>query len=346
MADATCVVDGCPSGQKIKMFGLCGKHYQRLRNTGTTDERVKTPPPPKPCSVEGCTHRVRSRDLCNKHYQRWTAHGSTEKPARGLATCTLDGCERPHVARGWCAQHYAAWAEYGVPIRPTREAQSCSVGGCDRKHKAYGLCELHLRRHRAGTPLDRPVQLGKSACSRDRCNDLAASRGLCRRHYYDAFMRPRRHIYRANARVKWLAKSPEVRSKERADYYRKNREHIRAKRKLSYDEVYSYDPAPWRAARARRRARTKYKMTATDRKVSLAYRRIIATDPCRYCGNPAATAVDHYFPLAKGGTDLWFNLTSSCTECNASKHAKCGTLFALRKGPEVLARVFPSTFAA
>jgi 5-methylcytosine-specific restriction endonuclease McrA len=130
-------------------------------------------------------------------------------------------------------------------------------------------------------------------------------------------------------------------SKQRADYYRKNREHIRAQRKRQYDEAYPVDPAPWRAARDRRRVRVKMSMTVTDRRLSLAYRRAIAGDPCRFCGDPGATAIDHYYPLAKGGTDVWFNLTSACRACNASKHAKCGTRFALLRGGSFIDRVFP-----
>ena len=41
---------------------------------------------------------------------------------------------------------------------------------------------------------------------------------------------------------------------------------------------------------------------------------------------------DHYFPVAKGGTDHWFNLVRSCLLCNRSKAAHCGTWFRLRMG--------------
>ena len=50
---------------------------------------------------------------------------------------------------------------------------------------------------------------------------------------------------------------------------------------------------------------------------------------------PASTAglghscVDHFFPLAKGGTDHWFNLVRACRSCNLRKRTMCGTAFLL-----------------
>lgn len=52
-----------------------------------------------------------------------------------------------------------------------------------------------------------------------------------------------------------------------------------------------------------------------------AYREILLTDPCSYCGGPAGE-VDHIDPIANGGDGDWPNLTAACRSCNAQKHAR------------------------
>nr|WP_237532546.1 HNH endonuclease signature motif containing protein [Streptomyces sp. SID8352] len=72
-------------------------------------------------------------------------------------------------------------------------------------------------------------------------------------------------------------------------------------------------------------------MDALDKALSADYRRAIASDSCSYCGAPSSQ-VDHYFPVSKGGTDHWWNLTRACEPCNKSKAAHCGTWFLLLWG--------------
>ena len=59
-----CSVPGCDN--PVQAQGLCYKHYQRLRRTGTV-EKIKEV---KVCSVPGCNNKVHARGLCNKHYVR------------------------------------------------------------------------------------------------------------------------------------------------------------------------------------------------------------------------------------------------------------------------------------
>jgi 5-methylcytosine-specific restriction endonuclease McrA len=73
-------------------------------------------------------------------------------------------------------------------------------------------------------------------------------------------------------------------------------------------------------------------MDEADRLLSAEYRKAIRNDPCFYCGSAETHHVDHYFPLAKGGTDAWFNLRAACRDCNLSKFTTCGTAFLLRAG--------------
>jgi hypothetical protein len=89
----------------------------------------------------------------------------------------------------------------------------------------------------------------------------------------------------------------------------------------------------WRDYKNRymRSRRASLRMCREDRELSVAYRQAIRNDPCLYCGGPGEED-DHYFPVAKGGTDHWYNLVRSCLPCNRSKAAHCGTWFRLRMG--------------
>ncbi|MBZ6290411.1 HNH endonuclease [Streptomyces olivaceus] len=74
-------------------------------------------------------------------------------------------------------------------------------------------------------------------------------------------------------------------------------------------------------------------MTPHDKEVSTGYREAIVNDPCTYCGGRTEQMhVDHQYPLSKGGTDHWWNLTMACSHCNLTKHTWCGTRFRLYRG--------------
>lgn len=104
MNDRTCTVDGCDRARYGR--GLCGKHYQRWRTTGSVDLQVR---PPRPrCSVADCVRESKIRGYCGKHYQRWRKHGDPlyEPTKKG---CRVEGCSRPHQARGYCKTHWSRW---------------------------------------------------------------------------------------------------------------------------------------------------------------------------------------------------------------------------------------------
>jgi 5-methylcytosine-specific restriction endonuclease McrA len=69
------------------------------------------------------------------------------------------------------------------------------------------------------------------------------------------------------------------------------------------------------------------KLSAVDvkrRDFVAAYARLLAGDPCCYCGAPANPKhqLDHIEPLDGDGIWEWTNLTRACNYCNASKCAK------------------------
>jgi 5-methylcytosine-specific restriction endonuclease McrA len=43
---------------------------------------------------------------------------------------------------------------------------------------------------------------------------------------------------------------------------------------------------------------------------------------CVYCGTGENMSLDHYVPLANGGTDAWYNIVPACTSCNSKKGCK------------------------
>lgn len=127
MAKRNCSIADClreigPSGAK----GLCPKHYQRLKRTGTTDE-----PAPRElavCAIADCERLLEpphGRGMCGLHYQRWRTHGDatfvTERPrVVGVAECTIADCTSVIQARGWCAAHWTRWSRHGSPTAQLR----------------------------------------------------------------------------------------------------------------------------------------------------------------------------------------------------------------------------------
>lgn len=124
----------------------------------------------------------------------------------------------------------------------------------------------------------------------------------------------------------------------RTKYRDTNRSAVQARQKRFYDNNPNYTNN-WRRANreivlgywASRRLRVR--LSKEDRSISAEYRKAIKSDPCYYCGYAFEIMHDdHFFPLAKGGTDHWWNLVRSCSNCNLTKSNRCGTRFKLVKG--------------
>jgi 5-methylcytosine-specific restriction endonuclease McrA len=165
------------------------------------------------------------------------------------------------------------------------------------------------------------VTLLQKTCSK--CGELKlvsefyTGKGQCKacisdwkRAYYQANRDQKRAYYQAN------------RDQKRA-YYQENRDRI--------GERNHANPEGHRASQARRRQRVKVTMTKEDREISVAYRIAIRNDTCLYCEAAPGEHDDHWMPLARGGTDHWWNLFRSCARCNLSKHTKCGECFFMNR---------------
>lgn len=242
---------------------------------------------------------------------------------------------------------------------------TCLVPACDRKVVAKGMCSLHWQRARRGAPLEAPPKnrnLGK-ACTIEGCEAPSRKRGWCSKHYErwskhgdPAIVKTptkntkacsvkgcERQVYAVEMciqhRRRFLKGTPlerpfkQFRSQECKIDGCSRKGNRRGICQLHYERaVYRANPAPIKARVAQRRHNAARGMDEVDRQMSADYREAIAKDPCGYCGGRSEVMhVDHYFPIAKGGTDHWWNLVMACWPCNARKHARCGTRFALMR---------------
>lgn len=179
------------------------------------------------------------------------------------------------------------------------------------------------------------------------CAEGAYAKGLCKKCYWAAAWQRRKakrqanwpEYYRAN-REHFLAYQkcyrethPEKVDSDKRKWYLANREKVLAYKVAYYQAnkpaAVAYAAAnreARNAAQARRKMRGKVNMTAGDRQESVEWRKLIAGDPCTYCGAPGEHD-DHYVPLAMGGTDHWWNLARACAPCNLRKGAMNGDEF-------------------
>lgn len=81
---------------------------------------------------------------------------------------------------------------------------------------------------------------------------------------------------------------------------------------------HAANPEKARAKKQRRRASVK---TSTANAPTAKQLKALLALPCYYCGDPSAH-IDHYIPLARGGTHTLDNLRAACAPCNFSKGAK------------------------
>lgn len=155
----------------------------------------------------------------------------------------------------------------------------------------------------------------------------------CLAEWAAEYRRTSSDVINANAR-RGYSTDPTKKRASKSAYRQRHGDTLRERSRKQYRETYKVDPSPWHAARARRKSRSTARMSREDRVLSRAYRAAIRLDPCHYCGEtiPGDMHDDHYYPLAKGGTDHWWNLVRACGPCNRRKHTYCGTWFLLRGG--------------
>jgi 5-methylcytosine-specific restriction endonuclease McrA len=223
--------------------------------------------------------------------------------------CSVEGCEnrlRSDNVIGRCGEHY--YLPVDMPV--------CVMDGCGNRLTALnstGRCVEHRQKYWVA-----------NVCAAEGCGKILHAdngTGYCHDHrrmavqhqeYMRAYYQSRKAEFQQYARNWRLANGERHRASARA-WAAANHE-------------------ARQAAQARRRQRAQVAMTDEDRQRSVARRREIKNAPCFYCGSPETSDTDHYFPLAKRGTDHHWNLVRACDDCNSRKNASCGTAFMLRTG--------------
>jgi 5-methylcytosine-specific restriction endonuclease McrA len=199
-----CVVAGC--GRPHAAKGYCQMHYARWRKYGTPDgpgaplhAPKEVPRSARPCAVAGCGGLTgvpgTARGLCSKHYTRYMRYGDLERGKRSkYSGCAVVGCERPVWSGGYCAMHLARVRTHGTPGEAAALAAPrsgrCVVEGCRRpvQNGVLGLCQPHTDRLKGyGSPEVGPPVERATGCLIDGCDRHYYARGLCRKHYTQAF---------------------------------------------------------------------------------------------------------------------------------------------------------------
>lgn len=126
--------------------------------------------------------------------------------------------------------------------------------------------------------------------------------------------------YAADVSRRWRAANPEkARQQLNASAKRwqaRNREYVLEYKRRKYRSNLELSRAQKREYERKRRA-------AGDRYLTMAEESAVLEKTgglCNYCDAPWE-AIDHFYPLAKGGSHDADNLVPACKSCNSSKHA-------------------------
>lgn len=137
--------------------------------------------------------------------------------------------------------------------------------------------------------------------------------------------------HQKNVGIKYILSDEQKALKKERDkiYKEKNKEALKIKKKQYYQS--DDGKIKQRAAKQRQRARKNGHKTSIQDIRALVNN---AKDICYWCKNKlnGIYHIDHYVPLAKGGTNEISNLVVSCPKCNLEKNAKDPFIFAISKG--------------
>lgn len=162
----TCSVEGCASGVMARM--MCSKHYNRMRNKGSTGDQRKNAA--GPCSMDGCDRPRAAFGRCDYHYRkeinpkpkirregRTCAHCGSEIAAEknSRATfCSRDCKDKERVASGRAREdvrRYYFNKTYGLTLAEIDElldqqGRRCAICRTDEwggRHGGYVVDHCH-----------------------------------------------------------------------------------------------------------------------------------------------------------------------------------------------------------
>lgn len=356
-AGTTCLVETCVRPAHCR--GWCKSHYSRWERHGDVQAGAPIGPAAQDkvrgvCTLDECERPLRANGFCSEHDGRNRRHGDPRggKPIGQLrrGICKVEDCSDPHYIRGHCVRHHYRVERYGSvhggrweldplivasrgktpedrfwervdtegPVPPSRpDLGNCWLWLLSHNGAGYGQTFLfpdigmgthRVAWHLSGFPLVPGMQL----------DHLCRNEGCLRPSHLEQ-VTPAINNLRSNS---WAGLN-----------HRKTR--------CSKGHPYNLINTGWTKQGHRKclvcvngkaeRAAALAALSPRDRLISRSYRKAIAGDLCRFCSQPAAE-VDHYFPISKGGGEMWFNLGPSCVPCNRSKGPRCGTWFALKRG--------------
>lgn len=194
----------------------------------------------------------------------------------------------------------------------------CSVEGCAEAAATKGMCRTCYKR-----TWRKSKQQNESPAERERRLGVRRARYDKNRDKLRAEMREYHASHRDEAKTR-SRKFHQLNPDYNRQHYLKNRDHY-----LELNAQWRREHLEWyRAREARRRQRRTAGMTKSEIAQSVQWRRDIKDDPCFYCGvRSEQMHDDHMLPVARGGTDHWWNLVRSCADCNFRKHTKTAEEF-------------------
>lgn len=148
---------------------------------------------------------------------------------------------------------------------------------------------------------------------------------------------------------KWIEKNKEYKAQKDAEYYQKNkvkkaaydveyyklngekkrqrerqrnitdREKIRLRQSVYYQTKHGQLIRKIGSQRYKQRKRSNHKHNYTANELKLHLDKF--NEECAYCGSKPAITIDHFIPVARGGSDCLGNFVLACFSCNSSKYA-------------------------
>lgn len=355
-AGSVCSVEDCE--RPVSSRGWCKAHASRWERHGDVQAHIPIGPAAQDkvratCTIDDCGRPAHSKGLCKDHDGRRRRHGDplAGKPIGegGRGACSADGCGDPHYIKGYCIRHHYRMRRYGSLTGGFFEFDPIILGarGLTKEEQFWSYVD------KEGPVPARCPDLGK--CWQWRLSGHGSG-------YGQTSLFP--EVGSGAHRVAWHLSGRALIDGMQLDHLCKNTgcvnpDHLeqvtpavnnlrsdswagRNFRKTACGKGHPYDllNTGW-TKQGHRKCRTCANgkaerlaalraLSPKDRATSQAYRKAIANDPCRFCGAPGRT-VDHFFAIAKGGGEDWFNLGPACARCNRSKGTRCGTWFALRR---------------
>jgi hypothetical protein len=130
----SCTINGCPGRADAR--GLCGKHYQDVRNGHLDHPAAAEILRDQPCAVEDCSGAAYARGFCNMHWGRYHRNGEPGEAARRKLhyepgqTCAIATCPRPARWAGYCASHCRRFRRVGITEAEVAALLTAQRGRC------------------------------------------------------------------------------------------------------------------------------------------------------------------------------------------------------------------------